>query len=73
MSSQDTRRKGDGSHVLLHVFLTAFTLLAVYPVLWVVSVAVSGTQNLAFADVPPDPGFLDRLRAIVPWPATVSL
>ena len=68
----DTRRK-DGSHVLLHVFLATFTLLAIYPVLWVVSVAFSGTQNLAFADVPPDPGFLDRLRAIVPWPETVSI
>ena len=38
----DTRRK-DGSHVLLHVFLATFTLLAIYPVLWVVSVAFSGT------------------------------
>jgi arabinogalactan oligomer/maltooligosaccharide transport system permease protein len=73
MSNPDARRKGDGSHVLLHVFLTAFTLLAIYPVLWVVSVAFSGTQSLAFADVPPDPGFLDRLRAILPWPETVSM
>jgi arabinogalactan oligomer/maltooligosaccharide transport system permease protein len=73
MSNPDTRRKGDGSHVLLHVFLVIFTLLATYPVLWVVSVAFSGTQNLAFADVPPNPGFLDRFRAIVPWPATVSI
>jgi len=73
MSNPDTRRKGDGSHVLLHVFLVIFTLLATYPVLWVVSVAFSGTQNLAFADVPPNPGFLDRFRAIVPWPATVSM
>ena len=73
MSNPDARRKGDGSHVLLHVFLVIFTLLATYPVLWVVSVAFSGTQNLAFADVPPNPGFLDRLRAIVPWPETVSM
>jgi arabinogalactan oligomer/maltooligosaccharide transport system permease protein len=73
MSTQDVRRKGDGSHVLLHVFLTAFTLLAIYPVLWVVSVAFSGTQNLGFADVPSNPTFFDRLRAILPWPETVSL
>ena len=73
MSTHDVRRKGGGSHVLLHVFLTAFTLLAIYPVLWVVSVAFSGTQNLGFADVPSNPTFFDRLRAILPWPETVSL
>ena len=65
--------KGRESHLLLHVFLILFTLVAIYPVLWVISVAFSGTQNLAFADVPPDPGFVDRLRAIVPWPGTFSL
>jgi arabinogalactan oligomer/maltooligosaccharide transport system permease protein len=63
----------DRSHLLLHAALITFTLLAIYPVLWVFSVAFSGTQNLAFSDVPPDPGFLDRLRAIVPWPETLSL
>ncbi len=66
-------RKGRESHVLLHVCLILFTLVAIYPVLWVISVAFSGTQNLAFADLPSDPGFVDRLRAIVPWPGTVSL
>ena len=66
-------RKGRESHVLLHVCLILFTLVAIYPVLWVISVAFSGTQNLAFADLPPDPGFVDRLRAIVPWPGTVSI
>jgi arabinogalactan oligomer/maltooligosaccharide transport system permease protein len=65
--------KSDRSHVGLHVFLILFTLIAIYPVLWVISVAFSGTQNLAFADVPPDPGFMDRLRAIIPWPETISL
>ncbi|HXW10200.1 MAG TPA: ABC transporter permease subunit, partial [Steroidobacteraceae bacterium] len=73
MSAHDTpASRAGGSHVLLHVFLIAFTLLAIYPVLWVVSVAFSGTQNLAFADVPPDPGFVDRLRAVLPWPAQWS-
>jgi arabinogalactan oligomer/maltooligosaccharide transport system permease protein len=73
MSAHDTpaARAGD-SHVLLHVFLIGFTLLAIYPVLWVISVAFSGTQNLAFADVPTDPGFFDRLRAVLPWPAQWS-
>jgi arabinogalactan oligomer / maltooligosaccharide transport system permease protein len=58
-----------GSHFWIHVFLIAFTLIAIYPVLWVLTVAFSGTQNLSFADVPSDPGFFDRLRAIVPWPS----
>jgi len=66
-------RTGNVSHVWLHLFLVVFTLLSVYPVLWVFTVAFSGQQNLAFVDLPPDPGFLDRLRAIVPWPETVSL
>ncbi len=65
--------RAHGSHVLLHVCLIAFTLLAMYPVLWVISVAFSGTQNLAFADVPSDPSFFDRLRAIMPWPGQWSL
>jgi arabinogalactan oligomer/maltooligosaccharide transport system permease protein len=71
MSKRVARK--DRSHLLLHAALITFTLLAIYPVLWVFSVAFSGTQNLAFSDVPPDPGFLDRLRAIVPWPETLSL
>jgi len=70
--SKRVQRK-DRSHLLLHAGLITFTLLAIYPVLWVFSVAFSGTQNLAFSDVPPDPGFLDRLRAIIPWPETLSL
>ena len=57
------------SHVWIHVFLIAFTLLATYPILWVVTVAFSGTQSLSFADVPADPSFFDRLRAIAPWPS----
>jgi arabinogalactan oligomer/maltooligosaccharide transport system permease protein len=69
----DRGRTGNVSHFWLHLFLVIFTLLSVYPVLWVFTVAFSGQQNLAFVDLPPDPGFLDRLRAIVPWPETVSL
>ncbi|MEJ2515992.1 MAG: sugar ABC transporter permease [Gammaproteobacteria bacterium] len=66
-------RSGAVSHLWLHLFLVFFTIIAVYPVLWVFTVAFSGQQNLAFVDLPPDPGFLDRLRAVVPWPATISL
>ena len=69
----DRGRTGNVSHLWLHLFLVLFTLLSVYPVLWVFTVAFSGQQNLAFVDLPPDPGFMDRLRAIVPWPETVSL
>jgi arabinogalactan oligomer/maltooligosaccharide transport system permease protein len=46
----------------------AATLLTVYPVLWVICIAFSGRQTLAIADLPASPGFLDRLRAITPWP-----
>jgi arabinogalactan oligomer / maltooligosaccharide transport system permease protein len=63
------RRRHRRFHVGLHAFLLTFTALATYPVFWVFSVAFSGTQSLGFADVPSNPGFLDRLRAVVPWPA----
>jgi arabinogalactan oligomer / maltooligosaccharide transport system permease protein len=66
-------RGGRFRHLGLHVFLAGFSLIAVYPVLWVFTVALSGQQNLAFVDLPPDPGFFDRLRAIAPWPAEFSL
>jgi arabinogalactan oligomer/maltooligosaccharide transport system permease protein len=66
-------RSGEISHVWLHVFLIFFTFIAVYPVLWVITVAFSGQQSLAFADVPADPGFFDRLRAVLPWPEQFSL
>jgi arabinogalactan oligomer/maltooligosaccharide transport system permease protein len=60
------------AHLPLHVFLVIFTLLAIYPVLWVFTIAFSGGQSLAITEVPPDPSFLDRLRAILPWPEQVS-
>jgi arabinogalactan oligomer/maltooligosaccharide transport system permease protein len=59
-------------HGLLHAFLAAVVLVTIYPVLWVFSIAFSGRQNLAIADLPADPGAWDRLRAIVPWPARWS-
>jgi arabinogalactan oligomer / maltooligosaccharide transport system permease protein len=71
--SARTRKGSLREHWWLHLPLGLFTLAAIYPVLWVISVAFSGTQNLGFADVPPDPGFLDRFRAVLPWPAQFSL
>jgi arabinogalactan oligomer/maltooligosaccharide transport system permease protein len=52
----------------LHVLVVLTVLYSVYPVLWVVSIAFSGTQSLAIADIPSHPTALDRLRAVVPWP-----
>jgi len=68
-----SRQSGDMPHWPLHVFLVCFTMLAIYPILWVVTVAFSGGQTLAFVELPPDPGFFDRLRAIIPWPETISM
>ena len=56
-------------HGLLHAFLLVVVLYTVYPVLWVVTIAFSGKQSLAIADLPANPGFFDRLRAVTPWPA----
>lgn len=63
-----SRREQELPHLPLHLLLALLVLTTVYPVLWVFSVAFSGGQNLAIADVPPDPTFLDRLRAVLPWP-----
>lgn len=61
------RREGV-PHLPLHVFLVLFTLFTIYPILWVVTIAFSGRQNLAIATLPADPTWLDRLRAVTPWP-----
>ena len=70
-------KNGNGAkaktHFWLHFALATFTLLAIYPVLWVLTLAFSGQQSVAFADLPADPGFFDRLRAIIPWPNTISI
>lgn len=59
-------------HLPLHAVLVVATLVAVYPILWVFTIALSGKQSLAIADLPSDPTVWDRLRAIVPWPKAVS-
>ena len=73
MSSSRASRKPRLQHAWLHVFLVLFSIVAIYPVLWVFTVAFSGQQNLAFVELPPDPGFFDRFRAILPWPSNFSL
>ncbi|MBL8290074.1 MAG: sugar ABC transporter permease [Rubrivivax sp.] len=57
----------------LHAALISFTLLTVYPVLWVLALAFSGQQSVGLVDLPKDPGFLERARGILPWPAHLSL
>jgi len=60
-------------HWPLHAFLILMLLVTIYPILFVLTIAFSGGQTLAIADVPVDPTFFDRLRAIIPWPAHVSM
>ncbi|MCB1052014.1 MAG: sugar ABC transporter permease [Acidobacteria bacterium] len=56
------------AHLGLHLFMLVFTFLATYPVFWVFAIAFSGKQTLLLADVNENPTFLDRLRAVFPWP-----
>jgi arabinogalactan oligomer/maltooligosaccharide transport system permease protein len=65
-------RKDEISHGPLHALLIVATLMTVYPILWVVSIAFSGRQSLAIADIPADPTFWDRVRAVTPWPKVWS-
>jgi arabinogalactan oligomer/maltooligosaccharide transport system permease protein len=71
-----SRRKGKPkarlTQLLVHVFLIVMVIVTVYPILWVLTVAFSGQQNLAFVDLPPNPSLGDRVRAVMPWPKTVS-
>lgn len=60
------------AHWPLHVVLVLFTLLTLYPILWVFTIAFSGNQSLAIADLPAHPTIADRVRAITPWPAHIS-
>jgi arabinogalactan oligomer/maltooligosaccharide transport system permease protein len=68
-----TKNRGEIPHWPLHVFLIAMLFITIYPVLWVLTIAFSGGQSVAIADVPADATTLDRLRAIAPWPEQVSL
>jgi len=70
--SKRSLREEELPHAPLHVLLVAATLFTIYPVLWVITIAFSGKQSLAIADLPAEPGFMDRVRAITPWPAQWS-
>jgi len=65
-------RRGEAPHWPLHLFVLLMVGITLYPLLWVFSIAFSGGQSLAIADVPLHATALDRLRAITPWPEQVS-
>ncbi len=60
------------AHLPLHIFLIIFTFLSLYPIFWVFTIAFSGQQSLAIADVPSNATVVERLRAIIPWPKDFS-
>ncbi len=66
-------RTGELRHGPLHAVILLFVVISIYPILWVLTIAFSGQQGLMFADLPADPGVLDRLRTLVPWPKTISM
>ncbi|HEY6105175.1 MAG TPA: sugar ABC transporter permease [Anaeromyxobacteraceae bacterium] len=67
------RRSDELPHGPIHLFLVAFTFLSTYPALWVLTIAFSGKQSLALADLPENPGTWDLVRAVTPWPEHWSL
>ncbi|AKJ07789.1 carbohydrate ABC transporter membrane protein 2 (CUT1 family) [Archangium gephyra] len=66
-----SRREGV-PHWPLHVILAAVTLFTLYPILWVITIALSGKQSLAITTLPEAPSMMDRVRAVTPWPETLS-
>ena len=69
----DRGRTGEPSHLPLHLLLVLMVIVTIYPILWVFTVAFSGEQSLSIVDLPPDPTFWDRARAVIPWPKTLSM
>jgi len=67
-----SRLREEMPHGPLHLILAVATLLTLYPVFWVFSIAFSGKQSLAIADLPANPRAIDRLRAVIPWPEKIS-
>jgi arabinogalactan oligomer/maltooligosaccharide transport system permease protein len=63
-----SKREEQLPHWLLHAALIVMTLITVYPILWVLTIAFSGKQSLALVDLPSVPTTSDRLRAVLPWP-----
>ncbi|HZF09239.1 MAG TPA: sugar ABC transporter permease [Thermoanaerobaculia bacterium] len=68
-----SKRTGELPHWPFHVFLLLMVIVTLYPILWVLTVAFSGQQNLSLANLPAHPQLADRLRAITPWPAHLSI
>jgi arabinogalactan oligomer/maltooligosaccharide transport system permease protein len=68
-----SRLRDELPHGPLHLVLVVATLLTLYPVFWVFSIAFSGKQSLAIADLPASPTAIDRLRAVIPWPEKISV
>jgi arabinogalactan oligomer/maltooligosaccharide transport system permease protein len=68
-----SRRDGGLPHFPMHVILLIFTMISCYPILWVFTIAFSGKQSLAIANLPANPGAGDRFRAVIPWPEEVSV
>jgi len=66
-------RTGEFPHLPLHVILLIYVAVTLYPLLWVFAIGFSGRQDLFIADIPAHATVLNRLRAIVPWPAHLSL
>jgi len=67
-----SRREEQLPHWLLHGILILMTVITVYPILWVLTIAFSGKQSLALVDLPANPTTADRLRAVLPWPGHVT-
>jgi len=67
------KRTEETHHGLMHLFLVLFTFLTLYPVFWVFTIAFSGKQSLALADLPENPSSWDLVRAVIPWPERWSL
>ncbi len=55
------------------VLLTLASLIVLYPMLWVVSLAFSGQQSLTLVRLPEDAGIARQLMALVPLPEQWSL
>jgi arabinogalactan oligomer/maltooligosaccharide transport system permease protein len=72
MVRENRRRSDEPAHWPLHLFVGFMVLVTVYPILWVLTIAFSGGQTLAIADVPPHATGWDRVRAVMPWPEHVS-
>jgi arabinogalactan oligomer/maltooligosaccharide transport system permease protein len=67
------RRSDEPAHWPLHLFLILMLIVTCYPILWVVTIAFSGGQSLAIADIPDNATLGQRVRAITPWPEHWSL